>query len=131
MSSAGANRRARTTVAERRSPCPISRLDLATRPRSSAGEHELGVELLTVAGCDDIGLNRVFRRIRRITGDDASLIKSAGALVGATIWFTAVTPADKHDRSLLFHRAPATREGALVISAQTAGGGVAASEREF
>src|SRR5450755_977182 len=87
-------------------------------------------ELLAVPGRDDVRLNRVFRRIRRIAGDDAPFVKRALAQIG--VRRAAIATASEDDRTFLPHRAPTpSGKGAFVIRAQVAGRRVAAPECVF
>src|SRR5689334_7196590 len=52
-----------------------------------------GPGLFDVTGRDDRRLHRVFRRIARVAGDDAALVKRAVALVGASVGFAAIAAA--------------------------------------
>src|SRR6478736_3568606 len=87
--------------------------------------------LFGVAGRDDGGLHRVFRRIGGVAGDDATLIKGAVALVGAAVGFAAIAAASEHDGALFFHRVPAAGKAALVVGAELAAGRIAAAKGEL
>ena len=57
-------------------------------------------ELLAVSGRDDVRLDRVFRRVGGIAGDEASLVEGPGAQVGAAAGLAAVAAVAEDDRAL-------------------------------
>src|SRR5665213_1487784 len=85
--------------------------------------------LLAVFGSYDVRLDRVFRRVGRIAGDDASLVERPVAQVCAPTRFAAVAAAPQDDRTLLLHGTPPSRQTAFVVGPEATRDRVASPER--
>src|SRR5216117_672730 len=84
------------------------------------------IGLFTVPGSNDVCLNQIFRRVRRVARDDAAFIKGGYAEIGVAA--TTIAAAPEHDGALFLHWVPAARQPAFEVAPQVAGRRVATSE---